>query len=220
MIRWSVFIIIAILCSAASAQLEVKAPEHVPLNSLVYITLQEGAYDTVDLEVWSGENEIKYEEIVGSADGSKTFVFTGPAGEYIIRAFGWSAGQKPEKYRGKIVIGGDAPPPPPPDVLEGLAEISRSKALKVFSVGRAEEAAKIAEAYLNAASKAAAIPGVTAKDMTESVRESLASLDESAKKSWSDWASAITAELNKLPPDKEKYIEAYKQVAKGLEGVK
>jgi hypothetical protein len=219
MIRFVLFIFIAALCSAASAQLEVKAPEHVPLNSLVYITLQKGSYDTVDLEVWAGETEIKYEEIVGSSDGSKTFVFTGPAGDYVIRAFGWSTGQKPEKYRGKIVIGGDVPAPVP-DVLDGLAEISRSKALKVFSVGRTEEAAKIAEAYLSAASKAAAIPGVTAKDMTESVRESLASLDDSARKSWGEWANAITAELNKLPPDKEKYIEAYRQIAKGLEGVK
>lgn len=219
MIRWATFIFISILCGIASAQLDVKAPESVPLNSLVYITLQKGSYDTVDLEVWSGETEIKYEEIVSSAEGSETFVFTGPAGEYTVRAFGWSTGQKPEKYRGKIVIGGDAPVPVP-DVLDGLAEISRSKALKVFSVGRAEEAATIAAAYLNAVSKAAAISGFTAKDMTESVRESLAALDDSAKKSWSDWAAAITAELNKLPPDKEKYIEAYKQVAKGLEGVK
>jgi len=218
--KWILGIIVSLSCSVLCAQIDVKVPEHVPLNSLVYIALSNGDFDTVDLEVWSGEQEVKFEEIVSGTEGSKTYVFTGPAGEYTIRAFGWSAGKKPEKYRGKIVIGGDAPQPPPPDVLEGLAGVSRSQALKVFSVSREEEAAKIAEAYLSAASKAAALPGLSAKDMTDSVRESLASLGASAKKSWGSWADAISAELGKLPADKEKYIEAFKQIAKGLEGVK
>jgi hypothetical protein len=217
--KWFCCVFIALLCSAAAAQVDVKAPERAPINTLVYITLEKGEFETVDLEIWSGETEIKFEEVVPVVDGSKVYVFTGPAGEYTVRAFGWSTGKKPEKYRGKIVIGGDAPPPAP-DVLDGLAEVSRSNALKVFSVGRADEAAKIAEAYLNAVSKAAALPGFTAKDMTNSVRESLASLDDSAKKSWAQWADVISSELGKLPPEKDKYIDAFKQIAKGLEGVK
>jgi len=219
-----VFIILTLLfCGSSFGQLEVKAPERAPLNSLVQIVLQKGEYDTVDLEIWSGEQEVKFEEILPLSESSKTYVFTGPAGEYTIRAFGWSTGKKPDKYRGKIVITGDAPPAPPapaPDVLEGLAAVSRQQALKVFSVGREQEAVKIAEAYLNAASKAVAISGFSAKDMTDSVRESLSLLDASAKKSWGQWAEAVSNELGKLPPEKEKYVEAFKQIAKGLEGIK
>lgn len=218
-----VFIILSlIVCSVSYGQLDVKAPEKAPLNSLVQVVLQKGDYDTVDLEIWAGEQEVKFEEIVGLSESSRSFVFTGPAGDYTVRAFGWSTGKKPDKYRGKITITGDAPTPPAPapDVLEGLADISRQQALKVFSVGREQEAVQIAEAYLNAASKAVAISGFTAKDMNESVRESLSSLDASAKKSWGQWADAISAELSKLPPEKEKYVEAFKQIAKGLEGVK
>jgi hypothetical protein len=222
--KWFTGIIIALFCTVLNAQIDVKAPEQSPLSSLVYITLSDGGFDTVDLEIWAGEQEVKFEEIVSASPGSKTYVFTGPAGSYTVRAFGWSAGKKPEKYRGKIIIGGDSPPTPPgppaPDVLEGLAGISRAQALKVFSVARGEEAAKIAEVYLGAAARAAALPGFTAKDMTNAVREGLADFGESEKKSWGQWAEAVAAELNKLPPDREKYIEAYQQIAKGLEGVK
>lgn len=218
--KWFAYVLVSLYCSLAFGQLEVKVPQHSPQNELVYIELLKGEFETVDLEVWSGENEVKFEEILSSEEGKKVYVFTGPSGEYTVRAFGWSTGKKPEKYRGKIVIGGDAPQPPPPDVLEGLAGVSREKALKVFSVAREEEAAKIAEAYMNASSKAAAISGFSAKDMTDSVRDSLSELGDSAKKSWGSWADAISAELGKLPPDREKYIEAFKQIAKGLEGVK
>jgi hypothetical protein len=87
--------------------------------------------------------------------------------------YGWKAGAV-EKFSGKVVIGGEPVPEPdiPDNGLSGLAKTAYESALKVFSVSRESEAQELAKSYSSVASQAAALPSMTAEQMTIQLRES------------------------------------------------
>ncbi len=227
--KWLMFVALGLFSAFAFADVKVECPEKAPEHSLIFIVVEQGDFDTVDLEIWRGDSEVPYEQVTGSTEGQRRFVFTGPPGAYTVRAFGWKPGSKPEKYKSELVIGGTVPPGPQPGPgpgpgpapdLEGLAKISYDAAMAVFSIGREAEAKQFANAYRSVSSRAAALPGMTARDMTNEIRKQLSSIDNRTKETWEFWAAAITAELGKIPDDRDAYIRAYREIATGLEAVK
>jgi hypothetical protein len=207
------------------AQLKVEIPKQVGEHQLAVVKVEAGDGLEVDVEVWKSlDQSVSYREL--KAASGREFGFVAPPGEYLVRVYGWKAGNV-EKYSGKVVIGGPPQPEPgpidpvdPDNGLSGLAKVSYDAAMKVFSVTREEEARELARVYSSVASQAAALPNMTAAQMTQQVRESnRTGLSDEAKSAWASWATAIAKELEPVS-DKQKLIEAYREIARGLEKVK
>jgi hypothetical protein len=207
------------------AQVKVEIPKQVGEHQLAVIKVEAGDSLEVDIEVWKSlDQSVPYREL--KAVIGREFGFVAPPGEYLVRVYGWKAGSV-EKYSGKVVIGGPPQPEPgpidpvDPDIgLTGLAKVSYEAAMKVFSVTREQEAKELARVYSSVSSQAAALPNMTAAQMTQQVRDSNRdSMNDEAKAAWSSWAAVISRELETVS-DKQKLIEAYREIARGLEKVK
>lgn len=214
-------VVLAFVPVCCYGDLTVKIPKQVGEHQLAVISVEAEDGLEVDVEVWKSLDEsVPYREL--KAVSGREFGFVAPPGEYLVRVYGWQAG-KVEKYSGKIVIGGPPQPVDPviPDVdLDGLAKVSYEAAMKVFSVGREAEAKAIAQVYRSAASQAAALPNMTAAQMTQQVREgNRGALSDDARTAWASWATEIAKQLEPVS-DKQKLIEAYRAIADGLEKVK
>ncbi len=218
-------VLLALVPAMCWAQLKVEIPKQVGEHQLAVIKVEAGDGLEVDVEVWKSlDQSVSYREL--KAASGREFGFVAPPGEYLVRVYGWKAGNV-EKYSGKVVIGGPPQPEPgpidpvdPDNGLSGLAKVSYDAAMKVFSVTREEEARELARVYSSVASQAAALPNMTAAQMTQQVRESnRTGLSDEAKAAWSSWATVIGKELEPVS-DKQKLIEAYREIARGLEKVK
>lgn len=217
-------VLIALMCEAAQADLVVRVPERVGEHELAVITVESDEGTEIDVEIWKSLDEsVSYREL--KASSGREFCFVAPAGEYLVKVYGWKSSGV-EKYSGKIVIGGSLPGPSPPqpvepdDTLSDLAKLSRDAGLKVFSVSREAEAKALAQVYRSVSSQAAALSNMTAAQMTQSVREgNRKALSDEARTAWGSWASEIGRQLEPIS-EKPKLIEAYRAIAQGLESIK
>jgi hypothetical protein len=202
------------------AQLKVEIPAQVGEHQLAVVSVQSPEGLEIDVEVWrSLDQGVPFREL--KTESGREFGFVAPPGEYFVRVYGWKAGSV-EKFSGKVVIGGEPIPDPvePDNGLSGLAKTAYENALKVFSLKRESEAQELAKSYSSVASQAAALPGMTAQQMTEQLREAnRAALSDEAKSAWGSWAKVISRELDAIT-ERQKLIEAYRQIAKGLGEVK
>jgi hypothetical protein len=218
-------LVLAMVPAVCWAQVKVEIPKQVGEHQLAVIKVEAGDGLEVDIEVWKSlDQSVPYREL--KAASGREFGFVAPPGEYLVRVYGWKAGSV-EKYSGKVVIGGPPQPEPgpidpvdPDNGLTGLAKVSYEAAMKVFSVTREQEAKELARVYSSVSSQSAALPNMTAAQMTQQVRESNRdSMNDEAKAAWSSWAAVISRELETVS-DKQKLIEAYRDIARGLEKVK
>ena len=227
--RCLAFLTAALWSSIALAELTatITGPEQSAVGDLVVLTLDTNA----EQSVWFLGNSDK--TFLAVDDGKRVVFSSGTPGKYVFFVAVFSAGEQPAKASHAVVIGKPEPTPPGPGpkpippgpgpiIPDGLAGKIYEACQSVDSANRATEAAAMAKVFRSVASRAAGLADMTPIKM---LSETSAGLKESVSnlQPWQPFEDAFKRELKSLGmaiDDKPGHIEAWNEVARGLEAVR